>query len=118
MADMVQYMAPNMTKDMAQDITKDMAFEQTLRGLCCRLKVYSSLGLHARPAARIAEAAQIFQASLHVECGKNSADGKSMLDILTLGAVAGSELVFYAQGEDAEACLTRIAELFFTGFKE
>ncbi len=96
----------------------DMAFDQTEQGLRYGVTVLSPLGLHARPAARIAEAVQDFKATLFVECGKNRADAKSMLDMLTLGAVAGSELFFYAQGEDAEACLLCVAQLFFTGFKE
>ncbi len=96
----------------------NVAFEQTKHGLRFGITVLSPLGLHARPAARIAQEAQEFSADLAVECGKNRADAKSMLEMLTLGAVTGSELLFYAHGEDAEACLTRIAELFFTGFKE
>ncbi len=95
-----------------------VAFEKTEQGLCYGVTVLSPLGLHARPAARIAEVAQDFRVTLMVECGKNKADAKSMLDMLTLGAVAGSELFFYAEGEDAQACLMQISELFFTGFKE
>ncbi len=94
------------------------AFEHTKHGLCYGITVHAPLGLHARPAALLAQEAQIFRASLAVECGKKRADAKSILDLLTLGAVSGSELFFYANGEDAEACLTRIAELFSTGFKE
>ncbi len=95
-----------------------LAFENTEHGLRYGIKLHSPLGLHARPAARLAQEVQFFNVSIAVQCGKRKADAKSILDLLTLGAVSGSELFFYANGDDAEACLTRIAELFSTGFKE
>ncbi len=82
------------------------------------VKVYAPLGLHAQPAAKLAAEIQFFNADIMVQCGKNTANAKSMLDLLTLGAVPGSELFFYAKGEDADACLMRIAELFSSEFKE
>ncbi len=95
-----------------------MAFEKTEHGLKFDVMIHAPLGLHARPAARLAQELQDFKVDVAVTCGTNFADGKSILDLLTLGAVSGSKLVFYAQGEDANACLTRIAELFYTEFKE
>ncbi len=95
-----------------------MAFEKTKHGLTFGVLVQSPLGLHARPAARLAQEVQDFNVDVAVKCGTNFADGKSILDLLTLGAVSGSELIFYAQGEDANACLARIEELFYTEFKE
>ncbi len=95
-----------------------MTFEHTESGLRLDVRIQTPLGLHAKPAARLAEEIQIFNADIAVQCGKNMANAKSILDLLTLGAVPGSELFFYAKGEDADACLQRIAELFSTGFKE
>ncbi len=95
-----------------------MTFTRTEHGLTFDVMIHAPLGLHARPAARLAQEVQDFKVDVAVKCGTNLADGKSILDLLTLGAVAGSTLVFYAQGEDAKACLTRIAELFYTEFKE
>ncbi len=86
---------------------------------CLRLDVtvQPPLGLHATPAAKLASEVQYFNADIAVFCGENRANAKSMLDLLTLGAAPGTELFFYAKGEDASACLERIAELFSTGFK-
>ncbi len=95
-----------------------LAFEHTEHGLRYGIKLHSPLGLHARPAALLAQEVQVFKATIAVQCGKRKADARSILDLLTLGAVSGSELLFYANGDEAEACLTRIAELFSTGFKE
>ncbi len=94
-----------------------MSFEHGDNCLRLDVKVQPPLGLHATPAAKLAEEAQFFNADIMVHCGKNRANAKSMLDLLTLGAVQGSELFFYAKGEDADACLERIAEFFSTEFK-
>ncbi len=96
---------------MQQDIT------ETDRGLCLQVLVHSPLGFHARPAARLAQEIEHFAADIKVHCEHNSADARSVLDMLTLGAVNGSELFFYAKGKDAHRCLTHIAELFFNEFK-
>ncbi len=91
--------------------------ENTDKGLCLDVHVTWPLGLHARPAARIAKVIEDFSVDVFVLCGENSADGKSMLDLLTLGAVEGSQLFFYAKGDNAQPCLLHIAELFSTEFK-
>ncbi len=94
-----------------------MSFEYSEDCLRLDIKVQPPLGLHATPAAKLAEEVQFFNADIAVHCGNNRANAKSILDLLTLGAVPGTELFFYAKGEDADACLERIAELFSTGFK-
>jgi phosphocarrier protein len=55
-------------------------------------------GLHFRPAMVLSEHAQSYPCVIRVSCGERQADAKSILDLLTLAAVFGSELVFEAQG--------------------
>ena len=67
------------------------------------------VGLHARPAALIAEA--VAKAGVPVTLatpGGAAVDGGSALMIMTLGAKQGAEVVVTS---DDEAALTRIAEL-------
>ncbi|MCF6509238.1 HPr family phosphocarrier protein [Blastococcus sp. MG754426] len=71
--------------------------------------VGSRVGLHARPAALIAEA--VGQAGVPVTLatpGGNPVDAGSPLMIMTLGAKQGSEVV--VSSED-QAAVTRIADL-------
>ncbi len=90
---------------------------ETAQGLCLQVVVHSPLGFHARPAARLAQELERFVVDIEVHCAHNSADARSVLDMLTLGAVSGSQLFFYAKGRDARASLTHIAELFSNEFK-
>ncbi len=90
-------------------------FEHTEQGLRLEITIHGSLGLHARPAAKLAKSLQSFNSEIYVHCGQNKADAKSVVDLLTLGAIDGSALFFYAQGDDAPICLEHIAEFFSTG---
>lgn len=76
------------------------------------VKVGSSVGLHARPAAIFANAA----AACPVVVTVRKVDGepvqaRSVLSVLTLDARQGDELILEAEGEGAEEALRRLAEL-------
>ncbi|MGB3773278.1 MAG: HPr family phosphocarrier protein [Rhodococcus sp. (in: high G+C Gram-positive bacteria)] len=71
--------------------------------------VGSAIGLHARPAAIIAEAVADsgVDVTLEVE-GEEAVDGGSALMIMTLGATKGTEVTV---SSDDQATLDKIAEL-------
>ena len=88
------------------------AAPQTLR-LTREFVVPNALGLHARAATKLSQAAQRFQATLHVDmAGSPRVNGKSVLDLLTLGANQGQKLQFMATGTDARDLLDAVARLF------
>jgi len=78
-----------------------------------RFFVRSELGLHARPAGQLVQAASGFQARLEVRRadGNEWVDGRSILSLLTLGAGAGTQLCLRAEGDDAEALLEAVGEI-------
>ncbi|MBI9112056.1 HPr family phosphocarrier protein [Maridesulfovibrio ferrireducens] len=80
--------------------------------------VVNQLGLHARPAARLAQEAQNFQAEIAIICDSQEVDAKSILDILTLAAAQGSTLELRADGIDADAALDCLEEMFKSKFGE
>lgn len=59
-----------------------------------------------------------FNCDLWLEKEGQQVDCKSILSILTLGAVQGTELCLSARGDDASRALDAIAELFENGFYE
>ena len=75
-------------------------------------------GLHARPAHALASLANRFQSHIEIMRDGESADAKSILAILTLAAVQGTELILKANGEDALEALEALADLFAKGFGE
>jgi len=75
-------------------------------------------GLHARPAEVFVKTASQYQAKIEVVKEGHRVDGKSILNILTLAAVQGTQLCLEANGPDADAALDALSELFARNFDE
>jgi len=71
--------------------------------------VPEGVGLHARPAALFVQQASGFSSTIRLTCGERTADGKSILGVLQLGASAGSAVEIRAEGDDAEAAAEALA---------
>lgn len=71
--------------------------------------VPEGVGLHARPAALFVQQAAGFTSAIQLACGDRTADGKSILGVLQLGATAGSTVLVRAEGDDAEQAATTLA---------
>jgi len=68
-------------------------------------------GLHARPAAAFVRTAGRFRAAIRVAHAGREADGKSILEVLTLGVHAGSTVHVVAEGEDAREAVRALVDL-------
>lgn len=68
-----------------------------------RIEIRNSVGLHARPAAQLAERARRFESDIWVCYRDRSVDAKSVVRLLSLGINAGEivELVVYGKDETA-----------------
>ena len=75
-------------------------------------------GIHARPAARIGEAARGFEADVHLVKGDRRGDARSTVALLALGTAFGDEVVVQARGGDAEAALAAVVALLATDMGE
>lgn len=64
--------------------------------------------LHARPAGALAVAAGRFAAAVSVTAGSRTADAKSVLGVMGLGAVSGQRVTVSAEGPDAEQAVTEL----------
>jgi phosphotransferase system HPr (HPr) family protein len=73
------------------------------------LTVVDREGLHARPCARIARAAQKFASTVTAAYDGRVVDAKSVLELLGLMAAGGEDVEFHAVGDDADACLDAVA---------
>jgi len=82
------------------------------------VRIVNETGLHARPCHAIVSAALAFEAELRVRCGAAEVNGKSILELMTLEARRGQDLVLSARGADAEALLERLESLISGGFEE
>jgi phosphocarrier protein HPr len=73
--------------------------------------VSNVLGLHLRVAGRFVKLANAFQSEVRVHCNGVVANGKSILDLLSLAAECGTMLALEAQGCDAEDAIAALADL-------
>jgi len=68
-------------------------------------------GLHARPADLFARLAKRFDSTIEVIKDGKRVDGKSILDVLTLGADEGTQLTIVASGNDAHEAVKALGRL-------
>ncbi len=78
----------------------------------------NKLGLHARPAMQLVELANKFASDVSLSKDGRNVDCKSMIDVLTLGAEHGAEIVVSADGEDADEAVQSLCCLIEIGFGE
>ena len=88
------------------------------RELRRRVVVKNEVGLHARPAKNLVSLLNKYLSDVHIEKDGYRINAKSIIGVLTLAAVAGTELTVIAQGEDAEEALDAVEQLFAEGFGE
>ena len=66
-------------------------------------------GLHMRPAMAFARIANRFRSAVTIRRQDKAANGRSMVQLMTLAALPGTELVLEVDGEDAAAALPVLA---------
>ncbi|MEV6904748.1 HPr family phosphocarrier protein [Amycolatopsis sp. NPDC051372] len=80
-----------------------------------RVTVASKVGLHARPAALVAKAAAAQSVAVTIaKAGGDPVAAGSVLNLMTLAAGFGDEVVISAEGEGADAAIDAVAELVAT----
>lgn len=82
------------------------------------VKVTNKLGIHARPATLLVQAASRYEADIYLSKGDvNRINGKSIMGVMMLAAEHGSEVVVEAEGSDAEAALETVTGLLGGDFE-
>ena len=80
--------------------------------------VVNEQGVPARPSHAIVECASRFEAEVALVHDGRRADARSILSVMTLGAVRGASVRIEAEGQQAEQAAAAMAELFVNGFSE
>lgn len=78
--------------------------------------VENQVGLHARPATFFIQKANEFKASVWVEKEDRRVNAKSLLGVLSLGIVGGTDIRIIADGDDEEAAVENLVSLIESGF--
>jgi phosphocarrier protein FPr len=72
-------------------------------------------GLHARPAAVLANLAKKFKADLRLHKGDRQANAKSVVAIMGLEINQGDKITIFASGEDADDAIATLTPLLWEG---
>ena len=80
--------------------------------------IHHEVGLHARPASMFVQTAAKYSSDIEVTHGETTANAKSILGILTLGAHQGALIPIRAEGEDADEALKTLELLVLDNFGE
>lgn len=75
-------------------------------------------GLHARPCHALVTCALGFESEVRVGADGPLVNAKSIIELMTLGAPCGTELVLEAEGADEEAAVAALRALIAGGFGE
>jgi phosphocarrier protein len=80
--------------------------------------VQNQVGLHARPATFFIQKANEFKSSIWLEKEERRVNAKSLLGVLSLGIMGGTEIRIIAGGVDEEQAVNALVALVESGFAE
>ena len=80
--------------------------------------VNNQVGLHARPATFFIQKANEYKSSIWVEKEERRVNAKSLLGVLSLGIVGGTNIRIIADGSDEQVAVEGLVKLVESGFTE
>ena len=80
--------------------------------------VQNHVGLHARPATFFIQKANEFKSSIWVEKEERRGNAQSLLGVLSLGIVGGTNIKVIADGADEQQAVEALVKLVASGFSE
>ena len=83
-----------------------------------KVMVQNQVGLYARPATFFIQKANEFKSSIWVEKEERRVNAKSLLGVLSLGIVGGTEIDIIADGSDEQEAVDSLVALVESGFAE
>ena len=80
--------------------------------------IVNKTGMHERPSAVFVQTASKFKSKIQVKAKGKTVDAKSILMIMSMGLVCGTEITIVAEGEDAQEAIKALEYLIDTKFGE
>ncbi len=80
--------------------------------------VQNKAGLHARPATFFIQKANEFKSSIWIEKDERKVNAKSLLGVLSLGIIGGTEVKIFADGPDEIDAVEGLVDLINSGFAD
>ncbi|WP_017415453.1 HPr family phosphocarrier protein [Clostridium tunisiense] len=76
--------------------------------------VKNKIGLHARPAAKVVAEGNKFKSDMRIKKDHKEVNMKSLLGVLSIGAMCGDIVTIQAEGEDEVAAVEAVTKLIET----
>jgi len=83
-----------------------------------KIKIINKLGFHLRAVANFVKISEKFNSDIKVDFDGITADGKSIMGLMTLAVTCGSEIEVRASGNDAKEAVAELAKLINNKFGE
>ena len=80
--------------------------------------INNEVGLHARPATFFIQKANEFKSGIWVEKDERRVNAKSLLGLLSLGIIKGTQITLIADGPDEQEALDALETLVRNNFDE
>ena len=80
--------------------------------------IVNSLGMHARPAAKVVRLASSFRSNIDLAYNDQVVNGKSIMGVMTLAAECGAVVRVRTDGVDEAPAMAALLELIARGFDE
>lgn len=80
--------------------------------------IQNALGVHARPAAVLAQCGMDFKSSIMYECHGKKADGRDVLEVLALKIKQGDVLKITIEGPDEKEAYVALQKVLYEDFNE
>ena len=82
------------------------------------LTIQNKLGLHARAAMKLTDTASRFESKVTITCNGRTADAKSIMEAMVVGASFGHDVDLYTEGADSHDAMAALEELIMNRFGE
>jgi len=76
-----------------------------------KIKIKNKVGLHARPASLFVKEAKKYDSTIRVKYDDRDINGKSILEVLSIGARHGSEIEIIIQGAEEKIAYEALKNL-------
>lgn len=83
-----------------------------------QIEIINKLGLHARASAKLVNTANGFASRVEIEHNGQTADAKSIMQIMMLAASIGSMVTIRTDGKDEEQAIDAVTTLINNYFDE
>ena len=80
--------------------------------------IKNRLGLHARAAAKLVQAAGGYRADIRLVKDGEKADARSVLSLISLGCAEGARITIEAEGVDASSAVSALSDIIEARFGE